>query len=319
MSGERESRADAQITSSVLMIRPARFRSNPETAGTNAFQHPGDERDVLARAQREFDGLVAVLRAHGVDVHVAADTPEPEKPDAVFPNNWVSFHDDGTVVLYPLLAENRRHEVRLDLVSELERDGRFARRRVVDLRSSAKRRAFLEGTGSLVLDRATRQAFACLSPRTSPALLERFCRELDYRPFAFHARDARGVPVYHTNVLLSIGERVAMACLEAVEPADERAELARRLTESGRELVAIDRAQMAAFAGNVLQLRARDGARLVVLSARARDAFTAEQRRQLERHGTLVASDLDAIERHGGGSARCMIAEVFGGAETRNA
>jgi hypothetical protein len=225
---------EPQTTARVLMIRPARFRSNPETAGTNAFQRPGTNEgadDVLARAQREFDGLVAALRAHGVDVHVVDDTREPEKPDALFPNNWISFHGDGTVVLYPMLAENRRHEVRLDVVAELESHGLFTRRRLLDLREPAAAGAYLEGTGSLVLDRAGRQAFACLSPRTSRELLARFCRELDYQPFAFTASDARGVPVYHTNVLLSIGERFAVACLEALDDADERADVDRSVME----------------------------------------------------------------------------------------
>jgi len=317
MSTGRAARAEPQTTATVLMVRPARFGSNPETAATNAFQRAGSSlpaAEVLERARREFDGLVRALREQGVDVLVVDDTPEPAKPDAVFPNNWVSFHPDGTVVLYPLLAESRRPEVRLDVLEELERRGLFARRRLLDLRPLAP--AFLEGTGSLVLDRTQRLAYACLSPRTSPAALDAFCRELGYEPIAFHAVDARGMPIYHTNVMLAIGERVAVVCLASIRDAREREEVVRRLTGSGHELVPIDLGQMEGFAGNLLELRSRDGRALFVLSERARRSLRAEELAVLARHGTLLSVDLDTIETHGGGSARCMLAEVFGPAAT---
>jgi hypothetical protein len=293
------------------MVRPAHFGSNPETAASNAFQRSasGTPEELLQRARREFDGLVAALRSHGVEVHVIADTPEPVKLDAVFPNNWLSFHEDGTVVLYPLLAPSRRSEVRPEVLSEIPRVG-DGPRRLLDLRVRAQGE-FLEGTGSLVLDRVRRVAYACRSPRTSPDLLAHACRELAYDPVVFHATDARGVAVYHTNVMLSIGTRVALVCLDAIRDGDERRTVERRLRESGRELVAIRLAQMDEFAGNALELRARDGGALLVLSERARRALDPAQRAVLERHAVLVSSELATIEACGGGSARCMIAEIF--------
>jgi hypothetical protein len=304
---------EAQTASAVLMIRPAGFGANAETAATNVFQRDprGTAEEILLRARAEFDALVAALRAHGVDVHVVEDTPEPPKPDAIFPNNWVSFHADGSAVLYPLLAPSRRAEVRPEVLSELARRGARAQGRIIDLRAGCGETEFLEGTGSLVLDRVHRVAYACLSPRTARAPLERFCRELAYEPFPFHAADARGVPIYHTNVMLSVGTRVAIACLESVRDARERRTLEERLVQSDHELVALSLAQMEEFAGNTLELRARDGRALFVLSVRALRALHAEQRARLERHGTLVSSELETIETHGGGSARCMLAELF--------
>lgn len=303
---------ESQAGSTVLMVRPARFGTNAETAGTNAFQRDavGDAATVLARARREFDGLVAVLRENGVEVLVVEDSPEPAKPDAVFPNNWISFHADGTVVLYPLLAPSRRAEVRPEVLGELGRIGPGAPRRVLDLRAEAGAE-FLEGTGSLVLDRVARVAYACLSPRTSAVLLTRFCAVLGYRPRAFHATDARGVPIYHTNVMMSVGTRFAVVCLDALGDAHERAELAAELTGTGKELVPLTLDQLDEFAGNVLELRSRTGEALLVLSARARRALRPDQLAILRRHARLVSTDLTTIETHGGGSARCMLAEVF--------
>jgi hypothetical protein len=301
---------EPQTTSSVLMIRPARFGANPETAATNAFQRgEGTSSDVLARALREFDDLASTLRERGVEVHVVEDTLEPPKPDAVFPNNWVSFHADGTAVLYPLMAPSRRAEVRPDVLRELERRGLPPRRRVLDLRAGSG--GSLEGTGSLVLDRAGRVAYACLSPRTTREGLARFCRELGYEPVAFHGTDARGVPIYHTNVMMAVGTGFALVCLEAIRDGAERAEVEARLRASGRELVPITLAQMDEFAGNVLELRSSAGEPLLVLSARARGALRADQLAVLERQATLVSAELETIETHGGGSARCMIAELF--------
>jgi hypothetical protein len=306
-------RAGTQTTSTVLMIRPARFGANPETAASNAFQREPESRGpaVLARARAEFDALVGVLRASGVEVVVVDDTDVPEKPDAVFPNNWVTFHAGGTVVLYPLLAPSRRREVRLDVLEELGRRGAFAQRRLVDLRHRDEREGFLEGTGSLVLDRVARVAYACLSPRTSREMLARFARELGYEIVAFGAFDARGVAIYHTNVMMSVGRTVAVACLEAIRDLAERRAVGSRLEASGHELVPLTLAQIDEFAGNTLELRSREGKALFVLSERARRSLRRDQIDVLQRHGRLVSSELDTIETHGGGSARCMIAEVF--------
>ena len=305
--------AEAQTTSTVLMIRPLRFGSNPETAATNAFQRPGEGAgpELLARVRAEFDGLVNALRSGGVDVVVIEDTAEPEKPDAVFPNNWISFHADGKAVLYPLLAPSRRNEVRLDVLAELERRGASGRRSVVDLRAASGAGGFLEGTGSLVLDRAGRVVYACLSPRTSERMLARFAHELGYETVAFHAFDARGVAIYHTNVMMSVGSAVAVVCLESIREPAERRTVQERLRARGRELVTLTLEQVDEFAGNLLELRSRSGEALFVLSARARRALRPDQARVLERHGRLVSAELDTIETYGGGSARCMIAEVF--------
>jgi len=295
------------------MIRPARFAANPETAASNAFQRSQTSAspDVLVRAQREFDGLVAALRASGVEVVVVDDTLEPEKPDAVFPNNWITFHPGGTAVLYPLLAPSRRREVRLEVLEELERRGVFTKRRTIDLRRRDETEGFLEGTGSLVLDRVARVAYACLSPRTSREMLARFERELGYEVVAFQAFDARGVPIYHTNVLMSVGSAVAVVCLDAIREPAERSAVEGRLEASGHEVVPLTLAQIDEFAGNLLELRSRTGAALFVLSARARRALRADQVAALEGRGRLVSAELDTLEMHGGGSARCMIAEVF--------
>lgn len=303
---------EPQTTDRVLMIRPAVFGANPETAATNAFQRgaEGSAAELLARARAEFDGLVAALRKHGVEVLVLEDSAEPPKPDAVFPNNWVTFHSDGRVVLYPMLVPSRRAEVRAGLLDELARLGLRGTRRLLDLRGEARGEA-LEGTGSLVLDRVQRVAYACRSPRTSERLLARFCAELGYEALAFDAVDARGTAIYHTNVMMALGEGFALLCAEAIPDAEERRRVVARLAASGHEVVAITLGQMEEFAGNALALRARGGERLLVLSARARRALRGEQVAALERHATLVTAELATIEACGGGSARCMIAEVF--------
>jgi hypothetical protein len=293
------------------MVRPAAFGANPETAATNAFQRGavGSADELLARARGEFDALVAALRAHGVEVLVLEDSPMPPKPDAVFPNNWVSFHTDGRVVLYPMLVPSRRAEVHEGLLNELERLG-VGRRWLLDLRGEARGEA-LEGTGSLVLDRASRVAYACRSPRTSERLLARFCAEFGHDALAFDATDARGTPIYHTNVMMAVGETFAIVCAEAIRDAGERANVLERLRSSGHELVAITLAQMDEFAGNALALRSDRGQPLLVMSARARRALRSAQSSVLERHARLVTAELETIEACGGGSARCMLAEVF--------
>jgi len=303
---------EPQSTGRVLMVRPASFGHNPETSATNTFQRVVDVDPGAAarRARQEFDGMVATLRAHGVEVEVIEDTPEPPRPDAVFPNNWISFHAGGTAVLYPLLAPSRRTEVRPEIVEELARRGRWRGRRVLDLRAGAAPGEFLEGTGSLVLDRARRVAYACRSARTSEALLRRFCDELGYEALAFDAHDAEGRAIYHTNVMMSVGTGFAVVCAGAIGDPRERARVVGRLEADGHEVVAIDPGQMADFAGNVLEVRPAPGVPLLVLSARAARCLRPEQRTALERYARLVPIELDTIETLGGGSARCMLAEL---------
>jgi len=302
-----------QTTDRVLMIRPARFAANAETAASNRYQlaEPAEEDSELhGQAAAEFDGLASALREAGVDVIALDDTREPHTPDAHFPNNWVSFHASGMVVLYPMLASSRRAEVRPELVDRLEDEHGLAWSRCLDLTGLAKVGAFLEGTGSLVLDRANRVAYACLSPRTTERGLAAFADHTGYAIESFRAED-RGDAVYHTNVMMGLGPAFAAVCLEAITNEHERERVRARLERSGREIVALTRAQMGSFAGNLLALRSRDGEPLIAMSDAAWNALDGSQRETLERHGRIVHAPLATIEAHGGGSARCMLAELF--------
>jgi hypothetical protein len=299
-----------QCADAVLMVRPARFGSNPETAESNRFQHAESIADDAALAIREFDGLVRRLADAGVEVIVADDPPEPAKPDACFPNNWVSFHADGTVVLYPMLAPSRRAERRPEHLAAVERAG-FRISRTIDLSPLERRGEFLEGTGSLVLDRPARLAYACLSPRTTPAALAEFCATLGYRAVEFDALGPDGRAIYHTNVLMAVGEGFAVICAAAIPDAPRRAAVLGELAQSGHEVIEIDVEEMNHFAGNMLPLRARDGGARIAMSEAAWQALAPAKRRRLERHGGIVTAPIQTIEWEGGGSVRCMIAEVF--------
>jgi hypothetical protein len=298
----------------VVMVRPACFGANPETAGSNAFQAAHDAERVaeVRRLEREeADGLAAALRRAGVRVVALDDLPERACPDAVFPNNWVTLHADGTAILYPMQAESRRREVRFDLFGRLEREGHFVLRRLIDLRPLAQGGLFLEGTGSLVLDRPRRLAYACLSPRTSPRAVQAFASATGWSVHAFHAADAFGRPIYHTNVMLALGEGFAVCCLGAVSDAGQRTDLRERLAAE-RELVEITREQMEGFAANLLALRAADGRPVLALSERALGAFTPAQRTLLASRAALATAPIPTLERHGGGSARCTLLEAPG-------
>ena len=301
---------EPQLASAALMIRPARFGANPETAASNRFQQPGGDGGTARAAEREFDGLVASLEAAGVEVHAVADSPDPPKPDACFPNNWVSFHADGSVVLYPMMAPSRRAERRMEPVEALAAAG-FRIARTIDLSGWEARGEFLEGTGSLVLDRCHRTAYACRSPRTTAAALADFAQRLRYRVIAFDATGADGEPAYHTNVMMAIGEGFAVVCAESIAEAAERAQVLSELAHAGHELITIGRAEMQGFAGNLLALRARDGGQVIAMSDAAWRSLAPASRRALESHGRIVTAAIPVIERHGGGSVRCMIAEVF--------
>jgi hypothetical protein len=305
--------ADRQTTVDVMMVRPVAFAGNPQTQPSNAFQQRDsgqvDAANQLA-ALREFDGLVSALETAGVTVHVFDDTPAPHTPDSIFPNNWVSFHADGTVVLYPMLAENRRLERRLDLLEALGAKHGFHTSRVIDLTRHEHTGRYLEGTGSLVLDRIHRVAYACVSPRTDLDVLGDFAQQLDYDIVAFEARDADGAAIYHTNVLMSVGERFAAVCLSAIRE-DEREGVLNQLRGTGRAVIDLSLEQMNAFAGNMLELGSALTGSVVAMSERARDALTAEQRATLESSaGPIVAAAIPTIEKLGGGSVRCMLAEL---------
>ncbi len=295
------------------MIRPARFGSNPATAASNRFQFQdanAPARETQSRALAEFEDLAQALSNAGVEVCVIDDTREPPKPDAVFPNNWVSFHADGTVVLYPLLAANRRHERREEILAWLVREHGFRITRTIDLTWHENDERFLEGTGSLVLDRTNRLAFSCLSPRTHLDALGDFAQQLDYEVASFEAVDSRATAIYHTNVLMCIGESFAVLCGASIRDQVRRAALCRIIEDQGREVIDITVEQVTAFAGNILELRSRASDPIVVLSARALNSLTREQRARLERHARLLNVSIPTIERYGGGSVRCMLAEI---------
>jgi hypothetical protein len=303
---------ESQLASSVLMIRPTRFQSNPQTADSNAFQTAPDASPAEQQrsALTEFESLVSVLRGAGIEVHVFDDTLEPHTPDSVFPNNWVSFHADGTVVLYPMEAENRRGERRLDVIERLDAELGFQVRQVVDLSHHEDTGHFLEGTGSMVLDRVNRVAYACLSSRTHLDVLGDFAQRMDYDVVAFEALDRHGVPIYHTNVLMAIGEKLAVICDAAIARDDQRAAVLERLESTGHELVSLDFDQLESFAGNMLELRAADGVPVMAMSQRAWDSLSAEQQAKMGANGRVVTAAIDDIEDSAGGSVRCMLAEI---------
>jgi hypothetical protein len=306
---------ERQAADSVLLVRPASFAFNPQTADSNVFQSnaTGGVADVASRALPEFDGLHSALQSAGVRCCVVADTPEPPRPDAVFPNNWCSWHSDGTLVLYPLLAESRRAERREAIIAAVVAATGFRIRRRLDLSAREGDGRYLEGTGSLVLDRAGRVAYACRSPRPADALLREGCAAMDYEPVVFDATDESGRPYYHTNVMLWIGTHCAMGCLEAIAPAQREAVRAR--LSANRSLLEIDRRAVASFAGNMIELESRDAGGnvvpLLLMSATAADALPAAMRAPLQalyaRHCVVA---VPTIERVGGGSVRCMVAEV---------
>jgi hypothetical protein len=301
---------EPQTAGAVLMVRPAAFGSNAETAGSNFFQRSAAGlEDAARRAQREFDGLALALADAGVRVHQFAGQKSAALPDEVFPNNWLSLHADGTAVLYPLLAANRRRERRRDLLTQLVDSCGYRIERVVDLTRFEQQEQFLEGTGSLVLDRERHVAYACRSPRTHDRTLREFEQALDYRVVAFTAVDGAGRAIYHTNVMLSVGSRFAALCTNAIADVAERGAVLERLEESGREIIALDSAELGNFAGNLLELAGKNGP-VIALSAAALRALNPATRRALERHGALIASDVATIERLGGGSVRCMLAEL---------
>jgi hypothetical protein len=300
-----------QSAAAVLMVRPACFGFNPQTAGSNALQRAGGGEQGVhqAAATAEFDRVAGALRDAGIDVVIAADTPSPVKPDAIFPNNWVSFHADGTVALYPMLAVNRRWERREEIVRQVVREGGYRVSRTVDFTHHESSGKYLEGTGSVVLDRVHAIAYACSSPRTDLDVLRDFSQQLDYDLVNFDALDSQGRPVYHTNVVMSVGSDFAIVCGESIVRAPQRAAVFARLRDSGHEIIDITRSQMLGFAGNVLEL-APCGGRILVLSNTAAGSLTAAQRAQLAAHSRLVAVDIPHIESVGGGGVRCMLAEI---------
>ncbi|MGZ5220422.1 MAG: citrulline utilization hydrolase CtlX [Chitinophagaceae bacterium] len=297
-----------QTTSHLLMIKPVSFGYNAETAVNNAFQVKSGEADVQQKALKEFNDFVTVLQNNGVDVTVVEDTTSPHTPDSIFPNNWVSFHHDGTLLLYPMYAVNRRAERKGHVLQKVME--KFSVSKHIDLSIYEARNLFLEGTGSMVLDRDNRIAYACLSPRTNEQLLAEFCREMNYTPVVFNATDGNGQAIYHTNVLMCVADRYVVICLESIKDPEQRLLVSGTIRSSNKKIVAITLHQVQHFAGNMLQVENDKGEKLLVMSSQAYEALTTEQVLELRRYNRIIHSPLTTIETNGGGSARCMMAEV---------
>ena len=298
-----------QSTNSVLMIRPGRFYPNPETAADNAFQRNTDRgSDALTPlARKEFDAAMQTLRAAGINAHVFEDTVEPEKPDAVFPNNWISTHHDGRIALFPMYSVLRRRERRQDIVEELRKHYRVAE--VIDYSAFEDDGYCLEGTGSLVFDHLNKIAYVSLSNRSNPKVIQRFAEDFSYEPVTFTSIGSNGHPIYHTNVMMCIGTAFAMVGLDMIPNKNERQQLRARLEKTRKEIVELSADQIANFAGNAIELQNKSGEKLLVLSSRAARALTEEQCKTLSRYARFLPLELPTIEL-GGGSARCMIATI---------
>ena len=303
-----------QITNTVLMVRPVRFRMNEETAVNNYFQEEMDLKNELInlQAQQEFDALAKKLREVGVKVIVVDDIYEQNTPDSVFPNNWITFHQNADVAIYPMFAENRRRERREDILEKVEAEG-FLIENVFDYTNAEQENIFLEGTGAMILDRVNRKAYCALSPRADEELFIEFCEDFEYTPVLFTAYqqvDGKAMPIYHTNVMMAMGEDFAVVCLETITDKKERKNVLNHLKEDKKEVINITAEQMHKYAGNMLQVQGKEGTYLV-MSDTAYNALTPAQIATIEKHTRIIHSNLETIETCGGGSARCMLAEVF--------
>ncbi|AIY11885.1 citrulline utilization hydrolase CtlX [Cellulophaga baltica] len=304
-----------QVTNTILMIRPVAFRMNEQTAVNNFFQEDLDLKNVEInkKAQVEFDAFVVALRDKGIHVVVVDDTLSPDTPDSIFPNNWISFHKEGIVGLYPMFAENRRNERREDVLDILEAEG-FKINDIVDYTSAEDDDFFLEGTGSICLDRLNKKAYCALSDRADEELFIEFCEDFDYFPVIFTANqsvDGKRMPIYHTNVMMALGETFAIICSDTIDDKKERKSVLDHLHNDGKEIIRITEQQMHQFAGNMLQVLGADNKRYLVMSSAAYTSLTADQLKAINAHCEIIHSSLDTIETCGGGSARCMMAEVF--------
>lgn len=305
-----------QITNTILMIRPVSFRMNEQTAVNNYYQKVLESvtpETVQFKALQEFDDFVEKLQAIGVNVIVIDDSKDTDTPDSIFPNNWISFHENGDVALYPMFAENRRLERREDILETLEDLG-YQINNVVDYTSAEEEKIYLEGTGSLLLDRVNGKAYCALSPRADEDLLIEFCEDFEFTPVSFVANQTlndKRVPIYHTNVMMCLGEKFSVICLDSIDDKKERKEVIKHLKEDKKEIIAITEEQVNSFAGNMLQVLGKNEERYIVMSNSAYESLSKQQLNQIEKHGKILYSSLDTIEACGGGSARCMMAEVF--------
>lgn len=297
-----------QTTSRVLMIRPMHFIYNAETAVNNSFQIKGDQANITEKAMNEFDTLVTYMRKEGIDVTVVEDSPSPHTPDAIFPNNWISFHESGVYCLYPMFAANRRKERKSEVIDIVRK--KFHYHQLVDFTDYESKNLFLEGTGSMVLDREKRLAYACLSPRTDISVLNAFCSKLNYKPIVFYSRDNSGSLVYHTNVMMCVADKYVVICLESISDPEEKRYVTETILSSGKQIVEISMDQMNQFAGNMLQLENKNHEKILVMSSAAWDSLRVDQKETLVQCNRIVHASLQSIESNGGGSARCMIAEI---------
>ena len=297
-----------QATSHVLMIEPVNFGFNAETAVNNSFQK-GVGDDEQQKALAEFHGLVSLLQKNKIDVTIVKDTEAPHTPDSIFPNNWISFHSEGSIYLYPMFAPNRRLERKQTVLDAIQQ--RFIVTGTVDLSGNEMQQRFLEGTGSMVLDRINKIAYACVSPRTDEELVQDFCRIANFDPILFLAKDEAGVPIYHTNVLMCVADQYAVICLESIGDKTEHEHVIASLERTGKEIIDISFQQLNCFAGNMLQLMNADNEKLLLVSTQAFESLHADQIERLEKYNRILHAPLDHIEAAGGGSARCMIAEIF--------
>ncbi len=300
-----------QAPHSIMMIRPAAFGFNTQTAASNAFQQSANDHaeTIQQRAWDEFNRMVDLLESHDIDVHVFDDSSTVLKPDALFPNNWISFHPDGKVILYPMLAENRRLERRVDIIQTLKEE--FLVQEIIDFTDHEKKNQFLEGTGSVVLDYVNNISYACRSPRTDETLVVRLCEQLGYKPIIFDAVDKNGLAIYHTNVLMCIGSKFAAVCLDAIHHDADQEVLLSGLAESNHKVIAISYEQMSAFAGNMIEVKSQNGEPFVILSSRAFHSLLPGQIDAITRFAEMIPISIDTIETYGGGSVRCMVAGIF--------
>jgi hypothetical protein len=302
-----------QTTNTVLMIEPIAYGYNAQTAENNYIQNNKEGEETQQKALLEFNNFVGKLKSKNIRVITVKDTLEPHTPDSIFPNNWVSFGSDGQVFLYPMFAPNRRDERRMEVLEAIKKEG-FAIREVIDLSASEKENLFLEGTGSIIFDHDHRLAYGSVSLRLDEGLFRDYCQKINYTPIVFHSFQTAGtqrLPIYHTNVMMCVADRFAVICLDCIDDVNERNLVKLTLEKSGKEMIEISEEQMQNFAGNMLQLHNDDGKTFLIMSQTAYQSLTQSQIAQIEKYSEIIYSDLNTIEINGGGSARCMLAEVF--------
>ena len=301
-----------QTTDTVLMIEPAAFGFNAETAQNNYFQVNSENAETQNRALQEFNNFVEKLRSKGINVITVKDTLEPHTPDSIFPNNWISMHQDGTVVLYPMCAVNRRWERRNDILEILKRN--FSVKEIIDFSAPENDGKFLEGTGSMIFDHDNKLAYGSVSLRLDEQLFREFCEKFGFEPVVFHSYQTANnerLPIYHTNVMMCVADQFVVICLDCIDDETERVNVVNAIVNSGKEIIEISESQMQQFAGNMLQVQNSDGKKFLVMSQSAYQSLTQEQISNIEKYSEIIYSDLETIETNGGGSARCMLAEVF--------